>query len=168
MRIATRLTLLFVFLTLIVAFTVGWFAVAMSSRAQYATLDSSINSVVESGLRNPNTALSNALYVVQRDGFDLTLDVVFPDDQITQVSTPPDPMRANAHVGQREGVARPGRRSRATFPVFAFARSTSAAATTSSSPARPRASPNRTNTWRCSSPPRPSSLPCSGSRSRAK
>jgi signal transduction histidine kinase len=93
-RIATRLTLLFVFLTLIVAFTVGWFAVAMSSRAQYATLDSSINSVVDSGLRNPNTALSNALYVIQRDGFDLTLDVVFPDDQITQVSTPPDPMRA--------------------------------------------------------------------------
>jgi two-component system OmpR family sensor kinase len=87
-RIATRLTLIFVLLTLLVASTVGWFAVAMSSRSQYATLDSSINSVVDSGLRNPNTALSNALYVVQRDGYNLTLDVVFPSGAITQVNTP--------------------------------------------------------------------------------
>ncbi|MGC1238779.1 MAG: hypothetical protein WA860_08340, partial [Acidimicrobiales bacterium] len=63
MRIATRFTLLFVFLTLLVALTVGWFAVAESSRAQYATIDTSIDEVVASGLRNPNTALSNALYV---------------------------------------------------------------------------------------------------------
>jgi two-component system OmpR family sensor kinase len=86
-RIATRLTLLLVSLTLLVAFTVGWFAVVMSSRAQYATLDSSINSVVDSGLRNPNTALTNALYVVQRDRYDLTLDVIFPSGVITQVNT---------------------------------------------------------------------------------
>ena len=39
----------------------------MSSRAQYATLDSSINAVVNSGLTNPNEALSDALYVVQRN-----------------------------------------------------------------------------------------------------
>jgi signal transduction histidine kinase len=83
---------------LIVSLTIGWFAVAMSSRAQYATLDSSINEVVDSGIRNPNTALSNALYVVQRDQYDLTLDVVFPNDQITQVSTPPDPLRVNPTV----------------------------------------------------------------------
>jgi two-component system OmpR family sensor kinase len=94
-RIATRLTLLFLVLTLIVALTIGWFAVAMSSRAQYATLDSSINEVVDSGIRNPNTALSDALYVVQSDQYDLTLDVVFPNDQITQVSTPQDPLRVN-------------------------------------------------------------------------
>ncbi|HEV7959329.1 MAG TPA: hypothetical protein VGP11_07680, partial [Acidimicrobiales bacterium] len=107
MRIATRLTLLFVFLTLIVSFTVGWFAVAMSSRAQYATLDSSINSVVNSGVRTPNSALSDALYVVQREGYDLTLDVVFPDDQITQVSTPPDPMRATPTLADvRESLDR--------------------------------------------------------------
>jgi signal transduction histidine kinase len=86
-RIATRLTLIFVLLTLLVASTVGWFAVAMSSRSQYATLDSSIDSVVDSGLRNPNTALSNALYVVQRDSYDLTLDVVFPSGVISQVNT---------------------------------------------------------------------------------
>lgn len=87
MRIATRFTLLFVFLTLLVALTVGWFAVAESSRAQYATLDSSINAVVSSGLRNPNTALSNALYVVQHDNYNLDLVVVFPPNQITQVKT---------------------------------------------------------------------------------
>ncbi|MHB2027526.1 MAG: sensor histidine kinase [Acidimicrobiales bacterium] len=98
MRIATRLTLLFVALTFLVALTVGWFAVVMSSRAQYATLDSSINSVVASGLRNPNTALSNALYVVQRDGFDLTLDVVDPSGEITQVNAASTPLRANPTV----------------------------------------------------------------------
>ncbi len=93
MRIATRLTLLFFLLTLLVALTIGWFAVDMSSRAQYATLDSSINSVVDSGLSDPNAALSDALYVVQRDQYDLTLDVVFPSGVITQVSTPADPLR---------------------------------------------------------------------------
>ncbi len=107
MRIATRLTLLFVVLTLIVALTVGWFAVAMSSRAQYATLDSSINSVVDSGLKVPNTALSNALYVVGHDNYDLTLDVVFPNDQITQVNTPPDPLRINPTLADvRESLDR--------------------------------------------------------------
>jgi signal transduction histidine kinase len=60
----------------------------MSSRAQFATLDSSINSVVDSGLRNPNTALNNALYVVQRDGYSLTLDVIDPSGGVTQVNTP--------------------------------------------------------------------------------
>jgi two-component system, OmpR family, sensor kinase len=86
-RIATRLTLLFVFLTLLVALSVGWFAVVESSRAQYVTLRSSINAVVSSGLRNPNTALSNALYVVQRDDYNLDLVVVFPSNQTTVVST---------------------------------------------------------------------------------
>ena len=87
MRIATRFTLLFVFLTLLVALTVGWFAVAESSRAQYATLDSSINAVVSSGFRNPNTALSNALYVVQHDNYNLDLIVIFPPNQTTAVKT---------------------------------------------------------------------------------
>jgi two-component system OmpR family sensor kinase len=86
-RIATRFTLLFVFLTLLVALTVGWFAVAESSRAQYATLDSAINAVVSSGLRDPNTALSNALYVETRDDYNLDLDVVFPSGQVTPVNT---------------------------------------------------------------------------------
>lgn len=90
MRIATRLTLLFVLLTLLVAFTVGWFAVAMSSRAQLATLDGRVNAVVDSGLRNQNTALSNALYVVQKNDYDVTLDVVDPSGGVTRVVTPLD------------------------------------------------------------------------------
>lgn len=87
MRIATRVTLLLVLLTLLVATTVGWFAVAMSSRAQYATLDGNINAVVDSGLGNANTALSNALYVVQRDSYDLTLDVISPSGALTEVAS---------------------------------------------------------------------------------
>jgi signal transduction histidine kinase len=83
---------------LLVSFTVGWFAVAMSSRAQYATLDSSINSVVDSGLRNPNTALNNALYVVQRDGYSLTLDVIDPSGGVTQVNTPTGALRRHPTI----------------------------------------------------------------------
>ncbi len=92
MRIATRLSILFVSLTLVVALTVGWFAVAMSSRARVETLDSAINAVVDSGLRDPNTALSNALYVVQYDNYDLTLDVVYPTGAISRVSTASVPL----------------------------------------------------------------------------
>lgn len=98
MRIATRFTLLFVFITLLVAFTIGWFAVAESSRAQYATLDSSINAVVSSGLRDPNTALSNALYVVQRDNYNLDLVVVFPPNQVTPVKTGTVPLRGHPTI----------------------------------------------------------------------
>ncbi len=92
MRIATRLTLLFVVLTLLVGLTIGWFAVAMSSRAQYATLDSAINAVVDSGLRDPNTALSNALYVVEQNNYNLTLDVVFSSGKVTQLNTATVPL----------------------------------------------------------------------------
>lgn len=92
MRIATRLSLLFVSLTLVVALAVGWFAVAMSSRARYETLESAINAVVDSGLRDPNTALSSALYVVQYDNYDLTLDVVYPSGSISRVSTASVPL----------------------------------------------------------------------------
>jgi len=92
-RIATRLTILFVVLIIVVTFTVGWFAVALSSRAQYASLDSEINSVVDSGQENPNAALSNALYVVQRQNDDLTLDVIFPSGLITRVNTGYVPLR---------------------------------------------------------------------------
>ncbi len=107
MRIATRLTLIFVALTFLVASTVGWFAVAMSSRSQYATLDSEINSVVDSGLRNHNTALSNALYVVQRDSYDLTLDVVSPSGAITQVNTGKVPLRKHPTLADvRNSLAR--------------------------------------------------------------
>ena len=98
MRIATRLTILFVVLIIVVSFTVGWFAVALSSRSQYASLDSEINSVVNSGLADPDTALSNALYVAQRPGDDLTLDVIFPSGLITRVNSGSVPLRRSPTI----------------------------------------------------------------------
>lgn len=92
MRIATRLSLLFVALTFVVALSVGWFAVAMSSRARYATLDASINAVVDSGLHDANTALSNALYVVQYDNYDLSLVVVYPSGATSTVTSASVPL----------------------------------------------------------------------------
>ena len=46
MKIATRLTILLVVLTFIVALTVGWFAVDASTRSLYSTLDGQINAVI--------------------------------------------------------------------------------------------------------------------------
>jgi len=81
-----------VILTFVISLAIGWFAVAMSSRAAYATIDSSLNSIIDSGLHDPNSALSNALYVVERDHYDVTMDVVFPGDQVTQVNTASVPL----------------------------------------------------------------------------
>ena len=49
-----------------------------------------INAVVDSGLRNANTALSNALYLVQKNDYDVTLDVVTPRGASPSVVTPSD------------------------------------------------------------------------------
>lgn len=86
MKLSTRLTLLLITMTMLVALCVGWYAVTTSTRSQYATLDSSINAVVDSGLGHPLAALSNALYVVQENSYDLTLDVVDPAGIVTQVN----------------------------------------------------------------------------------
>ena len=92
MTLSTRLTILLVTITALVALCVGWFAVAESSRSQYASLDDSINAVVASGQGHPFTALSAALYVVQADNDNLTLDVVSPTDKITQINAGLDPL----------------------------------------------------------------------------
>jgi two-component system OmpR family sensor kinase len=85
-RLATRLTILLAALTIVVAFSVGWFAVSLSTRSQYSTLDASINSVVVSGLGHPNSALSDALNVVEQQHYDLTLAVIDPTGAVTQVN----------------------------------------------------------------------------------
>jgi signal transduction histidine kinase len=92
-KIATRLTILLIVLTTMVAFTVGWFAVDASTRSLYSALDSQINSVIHSGVGNPNNALTNALNVVQENGYPLTLDVVDPSGAVVQVNTPDVPLR---------------------------------------------------------------------------
>jgi len=86
-KLATRLTILFAALTMLMALSVGLFAVNLSTRSQYATLDGTINAVVDSGIGHPNTALSNALNVVQEQSYDLTLDVVDPTKAVTQVNS---------------------------------------------------------------------------------
>jgi len=101
-KIATRLTILLVVLTFMVALTVGWFAVDASTRSLYSTLDAQINAVIRSGAGHPNAALSDALNVVQETGYDLTLDVVDPSGAVVQVNSGFVPLRvkptlANVH-----------------------------------------------------------------------
>jgi signal transduction histidine kinase len=86
-KIATRLTILLVVLTVMVALTVGWFAVDASTRSLYSSLDAQINTVIHSGAGHPNAALSDALNVVQETGYDLTLDVVDPSGAVVQVNS---------------------------------------------------------------------------------
>jgi two-component system OmpR family sensor kinase len=86
-KIATRLTILLVILTTMVALSVGWFAVAASSRTQYAALNGEINAVVVSGIGTPNVALSNALNVAQQNNFPRTLDVVDRFGGVVQINT---------------------------------------------------------------------------------
>ena len=88
MKLSTRLTILLVAITTTVALGVGWFAVSTSTRSQYASLDDTIKAVIDSGRGHPVAALSNALYVVQQNNYNLTLDVVSPTDSVTQVNTP--------------------------------------------------------------------------------
>ncbi len=87
MKLVTRLTILLTALTVLLVAGIGWFAVNQSTRSQYSRLDTSINSVVASGTGHPNTALSDALNIVQQQSYDLTLEVVDPNGSVTQVST---------------------------------------------------------------------------------
>lgn len=103
MKIATRLTILLVVLTVMVALTVGWFAVDASTRSLYSSLDAQINTVIHSGVGHPNAALSDALNVVQETGYDLTLDVVDPSGAVVQVNSGfvalrKNPTLANVHA----------------------------------------------------------------------
>jgi two-component system OmpR family sensor kinase len=87
-KIATRLTILLVVLTVLVALIVGWFAVDASTRSLYSTLDGQINAVIQSGVGHPDAALSDALNVVQENSYNLTLDVVDPSGAVVQVNSP--------------------------------------------------------------------------------
>ena len=94
MKLSTRLTILLMAITALVALAVGTFAVSASSRAQYATLDDAINAVAASGEGHPLTALTNALNIVQQDNLDLTLDVVDSSGAVTQISSSEIPLTA--------------------------------------------------------------------------
>lgn len=87
MKLVTRLTVLLTTLTVLMVTGVGWFAVSQSTRSQLSRLDTSINSVVASGAGHPNTALSDALNVVQQQSYNLTLDVIDPNGAVTQINS---------------------------------------------------------------------------------
>lgn len=86
MKLVTRLTILLSALTTLLVLSVGWFAVSISTNSQYSKLDGSINAVVASGQGHPNSALSDALNIVQAQSYDLTLDVIAPGGGVTEVS----------------------------------------------------------------------------------
>jgi signal transduction histidine kinase len=119
-KLSTRLTILLVAITTVVALCVGWFAVSTSTRSQYGSLDDTIKAVIDSGLGHPVSALSNALYVVQQNSYDLTLDVVDPSDKVTQVNQGDLPLTRtpsladvhNSLTGVRESADLPGFRYR--------------------------------------------------------
>ena len=93
MKIATRLTILLIVLTTLVALSVGWFAVEASTRSQYTDLNDKINVVIRSGKGDSTAALSNALNVVQANTYDLTLDVIDPSGGVVQVNSGFVPLR---------------------------------------------------------------------------
>ncbi len=124
MKIATRLTILLIVLTVLVALTVGWFAVDASTHSLYSSLDQQINAVIRSGEGHPDAALSDALNVVQENSYDLTLDVVDPSGAVVQVNSPAfvalkkKPTLANVHatlsrVGEQSNL--PGFRVRSIY-----------------------------------------------------
>jgi two-component system OmpR family sensor kinase len=92
-KIATKLTILLIVLTTLVALTVGWFAIEASTRSQYTNLNDRINVVIHSGKGDSTAALSNALNVVQANSYDLTLDVVDPSGGVVQVNSGFVPLR---------------------------------------------------------------------------
>ena len=87
MRLSTRITLLLVITTALVAFSIGWLATSISSRSEIAAIDAPITAVINSGLGNEITALDNALNTVQENNYDLTLIVISSSNVSTPIRT---------------------------------------------------------------------------------
>ncbi len=86
MKLATRLTILLIVITMVVSLGVGWYAVKTSTDAAYQRLDSSIDAVAQSGKGNPNSTLSSVYNAVQSGAYDFTLDVVYPSGPNTRIN----------------------------------------------------------------------------------
>lgn len=109
MKLATRLTILLIVITVVVSLGVGWYAVKTSTDAAYQTLDGSINAVAQSGKGNPNSALSSVYNAVQGGAYDFTLDVVYPSGPNTRINEgliapKSEPTLANVHASLSEVV----------------------------------------------------------------
>jgi len=86
-RLSTRITVLLVVTTALVAFSIGWLATSISSRSEIAAIDAPITAVINSGLGNKITALDNALNTVQENNYDLTLIVISSSNVSTPIRT---------------------------------------------------------------------------------
>jgi len=84
-RLSTRITVLLVVTTALVAFSIGWLAISISSRSEIAAIDAPITAVINSGLGNEITALDNALNTVQENNYDVTLVVISPLNGATPI-----------------------------------------------------------------------------------
>jgi two-component system OmpR family sensor kinase len=102
-KLATRLTILLVVITTVVALSVGWYAVNSSTHSAYNTLNGSINTVIESGIGAPDAALSDAINAEQKNNFDLTLDVIYPDGSVTRIINANTPLTATPTLSDVRG-----------------------------------------------------------------
>jgi len=91
-RLSTRITVLLVVTTALVAFSIGWLAISISSRSEIAAIDAPITAVINSGLGNEITALDNALNTVQENNYDVTLVVISPSNEATPIRTGANPL----------------------------------------------------------------------------
>ena len=92
MRLSTRITVLLVATTALVAFSIGWLAISISSRSEIAAIDAPITAVINSGLGNEITALDNALNTVQENNYDVTLVVISPSNEATPIRIGTNPL----------------------------------------------------------------------------
>ena len=92
MRLSTRITVLIVATTALVAFSIGWLAISISSRSEIAAIDAPITAVINSGLSNQITALDNALNTVQENNYDVTLVVIGSSNTATPIKTGSNPL----------------------------------------------------------------------------
>jgi len=91
-RLSTRITVLLVATTALVAFSIVWLAISISSRSEIAAIDAPITAVINSGLGNEITALDNALNTVQENNYDVTLVVISPSNEATPIRTGTNPL----------------------------------------------------------------------------
>ncbi len=92
MRLSTRVTVLLVVTTALVAFSIGWLAVVISSRSELAAVDAPIAAIINSGANNQITALDNALNTVQANNYDVTLNVISSSNVATEIKTGANPL----------------------------------------------------------------------------
>ncbi|MGC8498783.1 MAG: sensor histidine kinase [Acidimicrobiales bacterium] len=119
MRLFTRLTLLLIAVTTLLALVVGGYTLAQARHAQLVTLDDAISTVATAGIHRPASALSDAVNLVQQDSLNLTLVVVSVSGQATVVTQGATPLRARPTLADAR-AAQSVTRSSADLPGFVY------------------------------------------------